>query len=77
MARRDHAPGRRPGQFAGRSPWLQPVHFESADALMGRILPVEIVEIHANSLKGRLVSDADAAFGPPLAIAPAAERLSA
>jgi tRNA-2-methylthio-N6-dimethylallyladenosine synthase len=49
-------PGRRAGQFAGRSPWLQPVHVDSADALMGRIVPVEIVEVHANSLKARPLS---------------------
>ena len=48
-------PGRYARQFAGRSAWLQAVHVDAADDLMGEIVPVEVEEIHANSLKGRLI----------------------
>jgi len=45
-------PGRRPGQLAGRSPYLQAVHAEGAPELLGRILPVEISACGTNSLAG-------------------------
>jgi tRNA-2-methylthio-N6-dimethylallyladenosine synthase len=50
--------GRRAGQAAGRSPWMQAVHVEASDAqaLAGRLVPVEIVQAKANSLAGRLVA---------------------
>jgi tRNA-2-methylthio-N6-dimethylallyladenosine synthase len=59
-------PSKQPGQMAGRSPYLQPVHvtlpdgdFEAqAAALKGRILAVEITGAHANSLSGRLADRA-------------------
>jgi len=51
-------PGRFEGQMAGRSPYLQAVHVTpgagEAEALRGRILPVRIIEGHANSLAGTL-----------------------
>ena len=47
-------PGRGPGQFVGRSPWLHPVHAEGED-LIGKILPVKIIARTSNSLKGTLV----------------------
>ncbi|MFZ5670668.1 MAG: tRNA (N6-isopentenyl adenosine(37)-C2)-methylthiotransferase MiaB [Pseudomonadota bacterium] len=47
--------GRHPGQIAGRSPWLQPVHLDGDEALIGRILPVRIDGASRNSLKGALV----------------------
>ena len=51
-------PGRHPGQAAGRSPWLQPVHVAGdAAALTGRILPVRVEAAHPNSLAGRLLPD--------------------
>jgi tRNA-2-methylthio-N6-dimethylallyladenosine synthase len=46
--------GRQPGQAIGRSPWLQSVHVDDADHLIGRIVPVEIEHGQQNSLKGRL-----------------------
>jgi tRNA-2-methylthio-N6-dimethylallyladenosine synthase len=46
-------PGRGPGQYVGRSPWLHPVHAEGKD-LIGKILPVKIVARTSNSLKGAL-----------------------
>ncbi len=50
--------GKRAGQLAGRTPWMQAVHVAApADAdLAGRIVPVEIVAAHANSLAGRVAS---------------------
>jgi tRNA-2-methylthio-N6-dimethylallyladenosine synthase len=50
--------GRRAGQATGRSPWMQAVHVEASDAqaLAGRLMPVEIVQAKANSLAGRLVA---------------------
>jgi tRNA-2-methylthio-N6-dimethylallyladenosine synthase len=47
--------GRYGAQAIGRSPWLQSVHVEDADHLIGRIVPVEIEHGQQNSLKGRLV----------------------
>jgi len=67
-------PGRHAGQFAGRSPWLQAVHLDAEGDLMNRIVPVEIVEIHANSLKACLAEPPVSATASPLA---PEERLSA
>jgi tRNA-2-methylthio-N6-dimethylallyladenosine synthase len=47
-------PGRKMGQAIGRSPWLQPVHVDGAEALIGSIREVRIDEVQPNSLKGRL-----------------------
>ncbi|MEZ5840304.1 MAG: tRNA (N6-isopentenyl adenosine(37)-C2)-methylthiotransferase MiaB [Hyphomicrobiales bacterium] len=47
--------GRKPGQIAGRSPYLQAVHIDAPADLLGAILPVEIVSVGPNSLYGRLV----------------------
>lgn len=49
-------PGRMPGQVAGRSPYLQPVHVEADAALIGQIVPVEIVAQAKNSLTGAIVT---------------------
>jgi tRNA-2-methylthio-N6-dimethylallyladenosine synthase len=49
-------PGRHPGQMAGRTPWLNPVHFDGPDSLAGRIVPVKIVAGHPNSLSGALAA---------------------
>jgi tRNA-2-methylthio-N6-dimethylallyladenosine synthase len=52
-------PGRHPGQVAGRSPFLQPVHVEGQKALIGQQLQVTITRAHTNSLAATLdpVSD--------------------
>jgi tRNA-2-methylthio-N6-dimethylallyladenosine synthase len=42
--------GRNPGQLVGRSPYLQAVHITADEALIGEILPVEIVSLETNSL---------------------------
>jgi tRNA-2-methylthio-N6-dimethylallyladenosine synthase len=46
--------GRHGRQAIGRSPYLQSVHVEDADHLIGQIVPVRIEHGQQNSLKGRL-----------------------
>jgi len=46
--------GRHRRQAIGRSPYLQSVHIEDADHLLGQIVAVEIVSGEQNSLTGRL-----------------------
>ncbi|MDB5480950.1 MAG: modification enzyme MiaB family [Caulobacteraceae bacterium] len=48
-------PGRHPGQVIGRSPYLQAVHCEGGEGLIGKIAPVGIVDAAHNSLTGRLM----------------------
>jgi tRNA-2-methylthio-N6-dimethylallyladenosine synthase len=45
-------PGRRPGQIAGRSPYLQPVHLNGPLSLAGQVIPVRIEDANPNSLSG-------------------------
>jgi tRNA-2-methylthio-N6-dimethylallyladenosine synthase len=45
--------GRHPGQWTGKSPYLQPVVVEH-EVHTGDIVPVEIISIVANSLNGRV-----------------------
>ncbi|MBK1969277.1 MULTISPECIES: tRNA (N6-isopentenyl adenosine(37)-C2)-methylthiotransferase MiaB [Brevundimonas] len=47
--------GRHGAQAIGRSPYLQSVHVDDADQLIGRIVPVEIISGQQNSLSGRLI----------------------
>ncbi|HZZ88673.1 MAG TPA: tRNA (N6-isopentenyl adenosine(37)-C2)-methylthiotransferase MiaB [Caulobacteraceae bacterium] len=47
-------PGRKTGQVAGRSPYLQAVHCEGDARLIGQIVPTRIVEAARNSLAGAL-----------------------
>lgn len=44
--------GRKPGQIAGRSPWLQPVHVQGSPSLIGQEIMVRITERLTNSLGG-------------------------
>ncbi len=53
-------PGRHPGQIAGRSPYLQPVHADGPAALIGSIRPVRITAALPNSLSGVLADATDA-----------------
>ena len=46
--------GRKPGQWLGKSPWLQSVYFEG-DAGIGDLVRVTLVEGGPNSLAGRLL----------------------
>ncbi|HEY0425441.1 MAG TPA: tRNA (N6-isopentenyl adenosine(37)-C2)-methylthiotransferase MiaB [Rhodopila sp.] len=50
-------PGRHPGQIAGRSPFLQPVHLTANRDLIGTESTVRIVANHPNSLAGTLVQE--------------------
>ena len=50
-------PGRHPGQIAGRSPFLQPVHFIGPASLTGTESIVRIVADYPNSLAGTLVQE--------------------
>ena len=43
-------PGRKPGQIAGRSPYLQAVHVEGPESLIGQIVEVDILAASPNSL---------------------------
>jgi tRNA-2-methylthio-N6-dimethylallyladenosine synthase len=51
--------GKRPGQWLGKSPWLQSVHFEG-DARIGDLVEVELAEAGPNSLAARLLQPAHA-----------------
>ena len=51
--------GRHPGQWLGKSPWLQSVHFEG-DAAIGDLVEVELVSAGPNSLGARLLVPATA-----------------
>jgi tRNA-2-methylthio-N6-dimethylallyladenosine synthase len=48
-------PGRHPGQILGRSPYLQAVHADGPESLIGRIVPVKIAKSAMMSLTGALV----------------------
>ena len=50
-------PGRHPGQLAGRSPYLQPVHVSAPLALIGTEAPVRIVNGNPNSLSATLETE--------------------
>jgi len=65
-------PGRHPGQIAGRSPWLQPVHLIGPLGLIGTEVPVTILTAHPNSLSGALATgEGQAHVQPRQEIAPA------
>ena len=48
--------GRKPGQIAGRSPYLQAVHVEGPEGLIGKIAAVDILASSPNSLTGVIKS---------------------
>jgi tRNA-2-methylthio-N6-dimethylallyladenosine synthase len=52
--------GRKDGQAVGRSPYLQPVHVDNAEPLIGEIHDVFVERAMPNSLKGVLIADAQA-----------------
>ncbi|MCI4679444.1 tRNA (N6-isopentenyl adenosine(37)-C2)-methylthiotransferase MiaB [Rhodoblastus acidophilus] len=55
--------GRKPGQIAGKSPYLQMVQVDGPDHLVGKVAAVEIVECGSNSLFGRLMSEIEPGSG--------------
>jgi tRNA-2-methylthio-N6-dimethylallyladenosine synthase len=52
-------PGRMPGQLGGRSPYLQAVHLEAPERLIGTVQPVLIVAAGNNSIEGKIVTHAE------------------
>lgn len=48
--------GRKQGQLYGRTPWLQSVHVDAPERLMGHVLDVEITAGGLNSLVGTVVT---------------------
>ena len=46
--------GKKLGQMVGRSPYLQTVHVDADETVIGKILPVKIEKAHANSLSGNI-----------------------
>ena len=59
-------PGRKPGQLAGRSPYMQAVHVTAKDAFLGEIASVRIDHTGVNSLGGRLSGNDDHVWGEGL-----------
>jgi tRNA-2-methylthio-N6-dimethylallyladenosine synthase len=51
--------GKYPGQWLGKSPWLQSVHF-TGEAAIGDLVEVELIEAGANSLSAELLHPAHA-----------------
>jgi tRNA-2-methylthio-N6-dimethylallyladenosine synthase len=49
-------PGRMPGQIGGRSPYLQAVHMDGPERLIGSVQPVLIVAAGNNSIEGKIVT---------------------
>ncbi|MCI0755231.1 tRNA (N6-isopentenyl adenosine(37)-C2)-methylthiotransferase MiaB [Teichococcus vastitatis] len=54
-------PARHPGQMAGRTPWLQPVHVMAPAHLAGRLERVRIDAAHPNSLSATLLNEKELA----------------
>ncbi len=54
-------PGRHPGQFIGRSPWLQAVHAHAPRASIGEIHEIRLIGMKPNSLAGELADGASQA----------------
>jgi tRNA-2-methylthio-N6-dimethylallyladenosine synthase len=53
-------PGRHPGQFVGRSPWLQAVHLHAPHAAIGEMVDARLVGLGPNSIAGELAATARA-----------------
>jgi tRNA-2-methylthio-N6-dimethylallyladenosine synthase len=53
--------GRRSGQLVGRSPYLQAVHADGHESLIGSMIEVEIIGAGPNSLEADIVNGADSA----------------
>ncbi len=55
--------GRRPGQWLGKSPWLQSVHFEG-DCAIGDLVEAELTEAGPNSIAGQIAQPVRNRPGP-------------
>jgi tRNA-2-methylthio-N6-dimethylallyladenosine synthase len=53
--------GRRAGQLVGRSPYLQAVHVDGHESLIGSMIEVEILGAGPNSLEADIANSADSA----------------
>ena len=53
--------GKMPGQAHGRSPWMQAVHFDGPESLVGKIVDVKIVGSTMSSLTGEYAHAVEAA----------------
>ncbi|QYJ02175.1 tRNA (N6-isopentenyl adenosine(37)-C2)-methylthiotransferase MiaB [Thalassovita mediterranea] len=53
--------GKMPGQAHGRSPWMQAVHFDAPESLVGQIVDVKIVGSTMSSLTGEYAHAVEAA----------------
>ena len=47
--------GRHKGQLIGRTPYMQNVHAEATDEMMGKIYKVKILDATTNSLTGKVI----------------------
>ena len=47
-------PGRKPGQLIGRTPYLQSIHFDGAERLIGRMVSLEVTAAYGISLSGQV-----------------------
>jgi tRNA-2-methylthio-N6-dimethylallyladenosine synthase len=56
--------GRRAGQLAGRTPFMQATHVAADEGLLGAVVPVRIEAASANSLAGRIEQAADGDAAP-------------
>ena len=54
-------PGRHEGQLIGRSPYLQSVHVEAPQSLLGSVAKVKIEGVTPNALAGALKTKEEAA----------------
>jgi tRNA-2-methylthio-N6-dimethylallyladenosine synthase len=48
-------PGREPGQMAGKTPYLQPVHFHHEHCAIGDVVSLRIIDSKTNSLVGEAI----------------------
>ncbi len=55
--------GRRPGQLAGRSPWMHAVHADADEALLGTLQPVRVTRAGPHGLAGELANHSEVAAG--------------
>jgi len=57
-------PGRKDGQLAGRSPWLQAVQIDAPASLIGEIVTARVDDVGSNSLFASLVGEQAASMSP-------------